>query len=326
MKKRLLTLWLIWTLAGAALIYEVESSDSKNTILSVVAMVISASPLLGLALALGSTKAWLQFKNWLTGNSHSMFYVAGGITLLYALPGLMTNSFDPYTTVIFAFIVFSVFGSLSRLNNKSFELTWTDVALWMILWIPFDLRWSTEMHPLLGYTWWSLAISVIALIGWKGFRDADIGFNLVPKWKDIYITLFALLMIMAVVLPLGLASGFITYALPAKYNVLKLTAEFIGLFLTVALPEELFFRGILLKGLEKVSSVKWVPMVVSSLAFGLMHWNNVSGLHTQITYVILAALAGLGYAWAYKKSGNNLLAAMLTHTLVDWIWRLYFKG
>lgn len=326
MKKRLLILWLIWTLAGAALIYEVESSDSKNTILSVVAMVISTSPLLGLALALGSPKAWMQFKNWLVENSHSMFYAAGGITLLYALPGLMTNSFDPYTTVIFAFIVFSVFGSLSKLNNKSFELTWNDVALWILLWIPFDLRWSMEMHPLLGYTWWSLAISVIALIGWKGFRDADIGFNLVPKWKDIYITLFALLMIMTVVLPLGLVSGFITYALPAKYNVLKLTAEFIGLFLTVALPEELFFRGILLKGLEKVSSVKWVPLVVSSLAFGLMHWNNVSGLHTQITYVILAALAGLGYAWAYKKSGNNLLAAMLTHTLVDWIWRLYFKG
>jgi membrane protease YdiL (CAAX protease family) len=131
---------------------------------------------------------------------------------------------------------------------------------------------------------------------------------------------------MVVVVPPGLISGFLTFAVPENFNALKLTAEFVGLFLTVALPEELFFRGILLKGLEKVSSKKWVPMVVSSIAFGLMHWNNVSGLSTQITYVVLATLAGLGYAWAYKKSGNNLFAAMLTHTLVDWIWRLVFTG
>jgi membrane protease YdiL (CAAX protease family) len=57
-----------------------------------------------------------------------------------------------------------------------------------------------------------------------------------------------------------------------------------------------------------------------------MHWNNISGLQMQITYVSLATLAGLGYAWAYKKSGNNLLAAMLAHTLVDWVWRLIFAG
>ena len=326
MKKRLLILWLIWTLVGALLIFEVESSDSKNSVLSVIAMVISTSPLLGLALALGSPTAWQQFQDWLRKNTHSIFYTSGGITLLFALPGILTNSFNPYTTTIFAFIVFAVFGSLKKLNSESFELTWNDVALWILLWIPFDLRWSMEMHPALGYTWWSLAISVIAIIGWKGYRNAGIGFNLVPKLKDFYITLLALLMIMVVVVPPGLLSGFLTFSVPGKFNWLKLGAEFFGLFLTVALPEELFFRGILLKGLEKVSSKKWVPMVVSSLAFGLMHWNNVSGLDTQITYITLATLAGLGYAWAYKKSGNNILAAILTHTLVDWIWRLILAG
>lgn len=326
MKKRLLILWLIWTLVGAILIFEVSSSDSKKTIMSVIAMVISTSPLLGLALALGSPKASQQFKDWLRKNTHSISYITGGITLLFALPGLLTNTFNPYTTTIFACIVFAVFGSLKKLSNESFELSWNDVALWILLWIPFDLRWSMEMHPLLGYTWWSLAISVIALIGWKGYRNAGIGFNLVPKLKDLYITLLALLMILVVVVPPGLISGFLTFSVPEKFNGLKSGAEFVGLFLTVALPEELFFRGILLRGLERVSSLKWVPMVVSSLAFGLMHWNNVNGLSTQITYVILATLAGLGYAWAYKKSGNNLLAAMLTHTLVDWIWRLIFAG
>lgn len=326
MKNRLLILWLIWTLLGAALIFEVASSGSKNTTMAVIAMVISASPLLGLLLAFGSPKAWQQFKAWLQKDTNSIFYTAGGITLLFALPGLLTNTFNPYTTTIFAFIVFAVFGSLRNQRSESFELSWNDVALWILLWIPFDLRWSMEMHPLLGYTWWSIAIAVIAVIGWRGYRNAEIGFRLVPKFKDLYIALLSLLMIMVVVVPAGLITGFLTFGVPERFDVSKLAAHFIGIFLTIALPEELFFRGLLLRGLEKVSSKKWIPMAVSSLAFGLMHWNNISGLTMQITYVILATVAGLGYAWAYKKSGNNLLAAILTHTLVDWVWRLVFAG
>lgn len=326
MKKRILILWLIWALLGAALIFAVESSDSKNTAMAVIAMVISTSPLLGLLLALGSPKALQQLKAWLQNDTHSIAYIAGAITVLFALPGLLSNTFNPYTTTIFAFMVFAVFGSLKKLSSDSFKLSWNDIALWILLWIPFDLRWSMEMHPLLGYTWWAMAISVITVIGWQGYRNVEIGFNLVPKLKDLYVALLALLMIMVVVVPIGLASGFLTFAIPEKFNAAKSAAYFIGLFLTVALPEELFFRALLLRGLEKVSSKRWVPMVVSSLAFGLMHWNNVSELHTQITYVILATLAGLGYAWAYKKSGNNILAAILTHTLVDWIWKLILAG
>lgn len=326
MKNRFVTLWIIWTLLGAALIYGVSSTDSKNTLVSIIAMVVSISPLLGLMLTLGSLKASQQFYSWLRNDKNSIFYTVGGVTFLFAVPGLLTNSFNPYTTTIFAFIVLAVFGSLKKLKSKSFELSWTDVALWIILWIPFDLRWSMDLHESLDYTWWSTAISVIAIIGWRGYRDAEIGVNLVPKVKDIYIAFIALAMIMVVVVPPGIISGFLTFTIPETYDIPKLAAHFIGLFLTVALPEELFFRGIFFRGLQKITSKKWVPMLVSSLAFGLMHWNNISGLSMQITYVSLATIAGLGYAWAYKKSGNNLLAAILVHTLVDWIWKLFLAG
>jgi membrane protease YdiL (CAAX protease family) len=322
MQKRIFILWLIWTLLGAGLIYGVAASDSKNTMISIIAMVLSVSPLLGFMLALGSPKASAQFNNWLQTDKNSIFYVSGGMALLFALPGLLTITFNPYTTAIFAAMVLAVLHSLKKLESETFALTWTDVILWIALWIPFDLRWSMELHPMLDYTWWSIAISVIAVIGWRGYRNADIGINLVPKIKDIFVALLALLMIMAVVVPPGILTGFLKFQIPETFPVAKLTAHFIGLFLTVALPEELFFRGLLLRGLEKVSSKKWMPMVVSSLAFGLMHWNNISGLTMQITYVSLASIAGFGYAWAYKKSGNNLLAAILTHTLVDWVWKL----
>lgn len=322
MKNRFVLLWTIWTLVGAALIYGVTAWGTKNSFVSIIASGVSIAPLIGIMLALGSPKVLQQFKNWLQKDKKSIYYTSGSIALLFAIPGILTNNFNPYYTVIFAFIVLAVFGSLKQIKSETFQLSWVDVALWMILWIPFDLRWFMKMYPLLDYTWWSIAISVVAVIGWYGYRNADIGFRLVPNFKDLYIALVALVGIMVLVVPPGIISGFLTFAVPETFDIPKLAAHFIGLFLTVALPEELFFRGLLLRGLEKVSSKKWIPMVVSSLAFGLMHWNNVSSLTTQITYVALASIAGLGYAWAYKKSGNNLLAAILTHTLVDWVWKL----
>jgi membrane protease YdiL (CAAX protease family) len=321
MKNRLLLLWIIWTILGAALIFGVVFSDSSNTV-SIIATILSISPLLGLMLALGSLKASGQFNDWLRGNKNSLYYLAGGITILFAIPGLLTGNFDPYNTVIFALIVIVVFGVLKQAKDKEFTLTWADLAIWILIWIPFDLRWYIEMQPNLDYSWWSVAVSVIAVIGWYGYRRADIGYNLVPSFKDLRIAVLALIMIMVLVIPPGLLTGFLSFSIPESFNISKLSAHFIGLFLTVALPEELFFRGILLRGLEKVFSKKWIPLVISSLAFGLMHWNNVDTLSTQITYVSLATFAGLGYGWAYRKSGNKLFAAILAHTLVDWVWKL----
>lgn len=322
MKTRFFGLWIIWTLFGAALMYGVALSETNNTILSILATVLSISPLMGLMLTLGSLNAFHQFNDWLKGDKNSIYYIAGCITLLFALPGLLLGNFDPYHSVIFAMIVLAVFGTLKKLRKENFELCWTDIVVWMLLWIPFDLRWYMALQENIDYIWWSMVVSVIGIIGWYAYRGADIGFNLVPKFKDLLISVLALLMIMAIVIPPGLATGFLVFSIPESFDIPSLIVHFIGLFLTVALPEELFFRGILLRGLEKVSSKRWIPMVVSSLAFGLMHWNNIDGLSMQITYVSLASIAGLGYAWAYKKSGNNLFAAILAHTLVDWVWKL----
>ena len=325
MKKRFVNLWIIWTLVGAGLIYGVAASDAKKSMIAIIANVLSIAPLIGLMLALGSVKAFRQFSDWLERDRNSIYYVAGGITILFMLPGILTLQFDPYYSVIFATIVCAGLEVLKQSRNQVFTFGWNDLLLWLVLWIPFDLRWYMGMLPagIDSYAWWSVALSVIAVIGWHGYRGADIGYNLVPKLRDLRIALLALVMIMVVVAPPGLLTGFLTFSIPKSFNATKIIFSFVGLFLTVALPEELFFRGILLRGLEKQFSRKWIPLVISSLAFGLMHWNNASTLSTQITYISLAALAGVGYGWTYRKSGNNLLAAILVHTLVDWTWRIF---
>ena len=322
MKTKLFTLWGIWTLLAALLIWGISSSGDITT----VAMVLSLSPIMGLLIALGSPKALEQSKSWMKETKNSNYIIAGTMTLLFAIPGLLTGSFDPYNTILFTFIVLAVLGVLKQNQHSEFRLNWSDIALWLLLWIPFDFRWYDGLQPNLDFSWWSMAISLMAVIGWAGYRGADIGYRLVPKIKDFRIALLSLLMILIVVVPPGLATNFLTFSISESYDIPKLTAHFVGLFLTVALPEELFFRGILLRGLKKVTTKNWVPMLVSSLAFGLMHWNNLNDLTMQITYVSLATIAGLGYGWAYVKSGNNLFAAILAHTLVDWVWKLFLVG
>lgn len=326
MKNKFIFLWIIWTFLGILLVYAATSSDVKNDIFTITAMILSLSPLMGIMLTMGSDKAFLQFKNWLSYNKNSPYYISGTLTVLFSIPGLITGNFDPYHSIIFGFITLAVFGVMKQNRAEEFKFNWSDLAIWLLLWIPFDLRWYDDMQVNLDYTWWSIAISVVAVIGWKGYRNANIGFNLVPKFKDLIIAVSALFLILVAVIVPGIATDFLTFSIPESYNIPKLATHFIGLFLTVALPEELFFRGILLKGLDKVFSKKWIPMVISSLAFGLMHWNNVNDLSMQITYISLATIAGLGYGWAYRKSGNNLFAAILAHTLVDWIWKLFLTG
>ena len=108
MKNRFVILWLTWTFVGIALVYGIAASDSKSTMISIIANVLSLSPLIGLLFALGSVKASRQFNDWLRSDQNSVYYVAGGISILFMLPGLLTLKFDPYFSVIFAAIVFAI--------------------------------------------------------------------------------------------------------------------------------------------------------------------------------------------------------------------------
>ena len=246
MKNRFVILWIIWTFVGTALIYGISASDTKSSIMSIIANILSLAPLMGIMLALGSVKAFQRFNDWVHGDQNSHYYIAGGISILFMLPGILMFKFDPYFSVIFASIVFTVLGVLKQSKEQVFTLTLTDLLLWIVLWIPFDLRWYMGMLPAGSdsYAWFSVALSVIAIIGWNGYRGAGIGYNLVPNLKDLRVIGLSMLIIMAFVVPPGLLTGFLTFSIPESYNIPKLVFQFIGLFLTVALPEELFFRGI----------------------------------------------------------------------------------
>ena len=83
----------------------------------------------------------------------------------------------------------------------------------------------------------------------------------------------------------------------------------IGLFLS-CLAEEAFFRGIvqqrLADALQGRPLLRWIPIAVASVLFGLAHVGGGPIL------IVAATLAGVGYGWAYARTGR-IEAAVLAH-------------
>jgi len=321
-------LWLVWVLLSGVLIVGMQVKDGKLPA-GWQASVLGLAPLMAAQLTLGAPAAAAQVQTWLNTVRRPLLYTAGGGTGFFLLAGLMSGRFDPYAAAIVGCGAFAALGTLRQIEKGNPGLTWADAAVWLLLWIPFDLRWSYALWfgpQGFVYSWWAIAITVLAVIGWYGFRELPgFGYRLIPNSRDLGVGLLATAILVVVLVPIGLAIDFITFPPTAAIEPLAVLAYFIRLFLTVALPEELFFRGILLHGLDQMFRRKWVGLALSSLAFGLMHWNNTADLSEQIAYCSLATVAGAFYGWAYRKSGNNILAPVITHTLVDLLWRFLFR-
>ena len=323
-------LWLAWTVVAMALtVFLVADEGEQPAPLTWLALLLGFAPLIGAQLTLGSPRAAAQVRAWMRSLRRPVLVAGGGLSGLYLLMGLLTPGFDPYAAAIFVFGLLAALGTLRQIGRGKRGLTWADAAVWLLLWIPFDLRWNYDLWfgPAgFAYNWWAVALTVVGVLGWYGLRDLPVfGYRLVPRRRDLTLALAATAVFAAIVIPIGLAIDFLTFPPSKPLSLSLLAAHFVGLFLTVALPEELFFRGILLHGLDQMSQRRGWMLFLSSLAFGLMHWNNAGDLTEKIAYVALATLAGAFYGWAYRKSGNNLLSAVFTHTFVDLLWSALFR-
>ena len=90
----------------------------------------------------------------------------------------------------------------------------------------------------------------------------------------------------------------------------------------MALPEELFFRGLMLNMLERRVGTNRA-LAITSLLFGLAHFNKRAA-YFNWRYVILAAIAGIFYGRAWL-SNRRLLSSGITHATVDTVWSIWLR-
>lgn len=305
-------------------LFLIEGAESSLTLLARLLALLSIVPLIIAQLALGHPQIW----EWLRARTSGMLRVEQRWMLLpivcYLIGGLAAGRFDPYATAVFVAGVFITIGALTQTGRGYPRMVWTDTTFWLLLWVPFDFRWNYDIWygpDELAYAWWAVMLTGVTVYGYGVLRDLPgLGYRLVPRWRDLGIALLATIGLAAIAIPIGLAIKFLTFPPTVPLSLSAVALQFVGLFLTVAIPEELFFRGIMQNGLEKHLRNPRLALLLASLAFGLMHWNNAEAVIDRLSYVGLATLAGLFYGWAYERS-EGLLAPVLCHTLVDLIWR-----
>ncbi len=233
---------------------------------------------------------------------------------------------DPYTLAIVIAFSSASLAALGAQRGKAPNAV--DAAIWLLLWIPFDLRWFNAMWPgrthALSYGVWSLYVSAIGAIGWARMRRWEGLGRVRPRWRDLAHAAIALGGMLALVVPLGLAIGFLRWN-PQPLSPVEGLLRFGLIGLTIALPEELYFRGVLQSMLERRLGRPQIALVLASLAFGLMHWNNTTQLSEALSYCGLASVAGVFYGLAFRW-GKSLWPAILCHTAVDWVWAAFLHA
>lgn len=96
----------------------------------------------------------------------------------------------------------------------------------------------------------------------------------------------------------------------------------LGTLFFTAWPEELLFRGLLQNFLARASKSDFAGWWTASMLFGLSHIANLGFPNWK--YVILAAIAGIFYGWAWKQTGS-IFASALVHAAVDVTWHFLFR-
>ena len=122
-----------------------------------------------------------------------------------------------------------------------------------------------------------------------------------------------------VMLPLALATHYVRIdpKIPSGAVLWSLNNLFF-----VSFSEEALYRGFIQGGMSKLlaraSYGRWVPLIVSSLTFGLDHYQG------GLPYISLATIAGLFYGYTYQRT-RNLEAAMLVHFGLNLLHFLFFS-
>ena len=226
----------------------------------------------------------------------------------------------PTAIVMFLFpVVLAAFLELPGLPPKK---VWRDAVVLAVLA-------ATYMLGLLAGAWPygqlaalpKLYVADVALYLYLVVRRLEgVGYSFVPRLDALLIGLREWAFFLPIGIGLGLGIGFIQFH-PRLLSGWSVVIAVLATVLFVAIPEELFFRGIL-QNLLETRVGRQIALVVTSILFGLAHFNKGARLNWR--YVLLAAIAGVFYGRAWRQR-RQLLASVIAHTAVDVAWSLWFR-
>lgn len=192
-----------------------------------------------------------------------------------------------------------------------------------ILGISVDLRFFNDAWPVAGLSGLTKLMFVdTGLYAYLVLRPiGGIGYDFRPRLRDFGVGLREFVLFTPIAIALGFALGFLHFhkVMPSP---LAFGAGWLFTIFFIAVPEELFFRGLMLNLLERKIGTRRA-LIVTSVLFGLAHFNKRAA-YFNWRYVILAAIAGLFYgrAWLDRR---RILSSSIAHATVDTVWSVWFR-
>ena len=259
---------------------------------------------------------WLHDRVFLRAARIAAGALLGIPYLVFAIPGGHVR----WTLALLMCGLPVVLGALLESSPTS-KLSWQDVVVLATLVAVYMLHVLSDAWPIGLAALPKLYVADVTLYLYVVVRGLPgMGYSLLPAASDFLIGFREWLFFLPFGIGLGTALSFVHFHARVPSAMVAATALMVT-FLLVAIPEEMFFRGVLQNLLE--SRFKpWIALAIASVLFGLSHFNKGAAFNWR--YVLLATIAGVFYGRAWN-SRHRILASVITHTAVDVAWSLWFR-
>ncbi len=245
----------------------------------------------------------------------------------YVVFALGTETFSLHAlTKLTAYIAIPTLLLLPDLVRRAERVGWRDLAAMLALALPVSAGWLGGIWTWPEEIYFFRPMFCVCVGGYvfMVIRNLeDVGYRLTFRKGDVFdgLTNFAGFALIGI--PLGYVLHFIEFR-PSSVSALEFAIQLFAIYLTIAIPEELLFRGILQNFLVKSFSGPrrgLYGLLIASVVFGASHLHHAPVPNWR--YAVMATLAGLFYGNAYRTR-HRLSACALTHTLVDAVWHFWF--
>lgn len=269
-------------------------------------------------------------RRWAEGSVLAALAVPFALLVPYLIYAAGTGTFSPWAMgKLVAYIGVPVALLLPDRLRPAGRIGWRDIAAMLSLVLPIAARWLNGVFswPVELYFFQPLIAVCIGGYAFLVVRNLeDVGYRLLWRRGDAMNALANFAGFAVVAIPLGYWIGFINFHSPAMSlgTVAAIVGTFLGMYLTIAIPEEMVFRGIFQNLLAK--SIRRGPpglyaLLIASIVFGLSHLDDPPVPNWR--YAIMATVAGVFYGNAYRLH-NRVSASALTHALVNTLWVFWF--
>jgi membrane protease YdiL (CAAX protease family) len=257
--------------------------------------------------------------------------VAGAMPLALLVPYVIyavgTSTFSSRALLkLAAYVLAPVALLLPDRMHRAAQAGLRDYAAILALGFPISANWLAGIWtwPFELYFYRPLTAVCVGSYSFIVVRNLDdVGYKLTLRKADWTEGLVNFVAFSLLAIPLGYALQFIRFR-SQSVSLAGFAGQLLGIYLTIAIPEELLFRGILQNFL--VRSIQRGPkglygLLIASVVFGASHLHHAPVPNWR--YGIMASLAGIFYGNAYRTR-RRLSAPALTHALVDTAWHFWF--